>query len=166
MFQNDWNRIRAFYREHEAEIMAEERCEWGISAYEWDNGMLRMTPIEAWLWSDIRQCNAIFYPQYPVGRFFVDFANPKAKVAIECDGHQYHLDKAKDNDRDVILNDIGWTVYRVPGYVCATEDDPETGNPGPALRFVREIADCHRLSRHHRQRTEAQNDWHPVGRGA
>lgn len=35
-----------------------------------------MTPIERWLWADIRHADAVFYPQYPVGNFFVDFANP------------------------------------------------------------------------------------------
>jgi hypothetical protein len=149
-FKNDWSRIRAFYREHEAEILAEERCEWGIDAYTWDNGMLRMTPIEKWLWSDIRDCNAIFYPQYPVGRYFVDFGNPVAKVAIECDGYHYHLDKEKDRLRDEELAQMGWKVYRISGADCMTECDPETGNPGTAKAFVREIAEHHLISRHHR----------------
>jgi hypothetical protein len=161
---NDWSRIRAFYAEHHADIMAQERCEWGISAYSWDNGMLRMTPIEYWLWADIRECNAIFYPQYPVGRFFVDFANPVAKVAIECDGYHYHLDKAKDRDRDEILARMGWTVYRISGADCMTEEDPETFNPGRALRFVRDIAERHRLSRHHRIRQNSE--WVSFGMAA
>jgi hypothetical protein len=32
----------------------------------------------------------VLYPQYPVGRYFVDFGNPVHKVAIECDGARWH----------------------------------------------------------------------------
>jgi very-short-patch-repair endonuclease len=158
---NDWTRIRAFYRENDAEILKEERCDWGIDAYAWDNGMLDMTPIERWLWHDIRGCNAIFYPQYPVGRYFVDFANPKAKVAIECDGHAYHLDKEKDRLRDAELEAMGWTVYRITGSDCATEYDEETRTPSRARDFVKGIAERHRLSRHHS--AAKAGDWFHFG---
>jgi very-short-patch-repair endonuclease len=114
--------------------------------------MMEMTPIERWLWADIRQCNAIFYPQFPVAGVFVDFANPKALVAIECDGAAYHLDKEKDAARDARLGALGWTVYRITGADCAKEYDEETHTPSPGFQFVREIAERHRLSRHHRSR--------------
>lgn len=154
---NDWNAIRAFYRRNNAAILAEERCEWGIDAYSWDTGMIRMTPIEAFLWADIRECNAVFYPQYPIGRFFVDFANPGAKVVIECDGAAYHLDKEKDAERDRLLNNGGWMVYRLTGSDCVTDSDPNTGAPGRAMRMVREIVERHRISRNHISR-----DWKMV----
>jgi len=148
LMQNDWNAIREHYKRVTPRIMAEIQCEWGIDAYEWD-GVIFLTPIETWLWADIRECNAIFYPQYPVSRFFVDFANPKAKVAIECDGHAYHLDKAKDAARDRELEALGWTVYRFPGHVCRTESDEETGAVGESYRRMRQIVDRHMLSRDH-----------------
>jgi hypothetical protein len=159
---NDWSAVRRFYREVEPIILAGPACEWAIGAYDWEEcGGIRMTPIEAWLWADIREANAIFYPQYPVGNFFVDFANPVARVAIECDGYEYHLDKAKDRDRDAILESMGWVVYRITGHDCRTESDEETGAPGKAGRFVREIAEWHRLCRHHLPRGDR---WHHVGK--
>lgn len=150
LLPNNWNRIRAFYEMHGHLILRGAANEWAIDPYAWEQcGGINMTPIEAWLWADIRSCNAIFYPQYPVGRFFVDFANPVARVAIECDGYAYHLDHAKDRARDEELATLGWVVYRVPGHVCATEEDEETGEPGRAQRFVSEIVEAHRLGRHH-----------------
>lgn len=156
---NNWNALREHYARFTPEILAEARNEWAIDAYAWDDydpKIMFMTPIQAWLWSDIRDANAIFYPQYPVGRVFVDFANPKAKVAIECDGAAFHTDKAKDAARDAKLVAMGWTVYRAPGWLCKTEYDEETGTPSKAGLFVREIVGRHRLARF------GNDDWVPL----
>lgn len=86
------------------------------------------TPIEAWLWSDIRRAGLPLWPQLPVGRFFVDFGNPVKKIAVECDGAQFHKDKAKDAARDAELEAQGWTVHRIEGWQCrgeAPDLDPE-----------------------------------------
>ena len=145
---NDWRALRAHYAALTPRILAEAKNEWAVDAYIWDGkGMMQMTPIEAWLWGDIREANAIFYPQYPVGRFFVDFANPKAKVAIECDGAAYHTDKAKDAARDAALAELGWVVYRAPGWLCRKESDPESGALSEAGAFVRRIVAEHGLAR-------------------
>lgn len=163
---NDWNAIRAFYREAEPDILAAGSWEWGIDPYLWHNGMIWMTPIEEFLWHDIRAMGAVLYPQYPVGRFFVDFANPAAKVAIECDGAAYHLDKAKDARRDAELAAIGWRIYRAPGWLCLTDSDPETGKPGEAHEFIRRICEAHGISRGDRPRTRSEdsqdNIWQEV----
>lgn len=139
MWTNDWNRIRAHYARVGPRIMAKQRDEWALDPYAWDNGMIRMTPIEAWFWADIREVSAIFYPQFPVAGVFLDFANPVAKVAIECDGAAYHLDKEKDRQRDQRLQALGWTVHRISGRDCATESDYETGRLSKAGVFVRRI---------------------------
>lgn len=76
------------------------------------------TPIESAIWSDIRCAGICMWPQLPVGRFFLDFGNPVAKIAIECDGHQFHQDKAKDAARDAELAALGWEVLRIPGWRC------------------------------------------------
>lgn len=146
---NDWNALRAHYSWATPRILAEKKNEWAVDPYAWDDGkaIMFMTPIEAWLWSDIREASAIFYPQYPVGRVFVDFANPKAKVAIECDGAAFHKDKAKDAARDARLEELGWTVYRAPGWLCATEYNHEKGLPSQAGQFVRRIVLDHGLAR-------------------
>jgi len=77
------------------------------------------SPIEKTTWHALREFgHAPFYPQYPVDRFFVDFGNPALKIAIECDGRQFHLDKEKDGKRDERLHELGWKVYRIPGRDC------------------------------------------------
>src|SRR5688500_6332575 len=55
------------------------------------------SPIELITWDTIRLFGLCpLYPQYPVNKFFLDFAHPGAKVVLECDGKAYHLDKEKD----------------------------------------------------------------------
>lgn len=145
--QNDWNRVRKHYARHHAAIMAESGDEWGIDAYAWEDAGIRMTPIESWLWGDIRAANMVMYPQYPVNGVFVDFGNPRAKVAIECDGKEFHTDKAKDAARDRDLEKLGWTVYRLTGAQCREDSDPDTGAPGYAGRIIAMIAQNHRVQR-------------------
>jgi len=137
--------LRGFYRDAHAEIMEAGANAWGIHPYEidWTNVF---TPIELGLWSDIRYVGLVMYPQYPVDRFFVDFGNPVAKVAIECDGAAFHLDKAKDAERDRILAALGWTVHRISGRDCLTEENTLTGEMGAAGKFIRDICIQHKLA--------------------
>lgn len=146
MNKPDWNAIRRHYQSLEPRIMAERKDEWAVDPYAW-NGVLTLTPIEDWLWTHIREASAIFYPQYPAGRFFLDFANPKARVAIECDGAAFHQDIAKDVRRDRELAQLGWQVYRIPGWMCVRDNYPDTGKAREAARFVYRIVLRHELSR-------------------
>lgn len=77
------------------------------------------TPIEQDMWNAVR-CfgKAPMYPQYPVGNYFVDFGNPATKIAIECDGKEWHTDTNKDYLRDKVLLEMGWIVYRINGSDC------------------------------------------------
>lgn len=80
-----------------------------------------LTPIEAPIWSDIRSFGLPFWPQFPVGKYVVDFADPVRRIAIECDGAAFH-DAAKDRKRDAALEAMGWTTYRIPGRECFEEE--------------------------------------------
>jgi very-short-patch-repair endonuclease len=40
------------------------------------------------------------YPQFPVGPYFLDFADPVKKLGIEVDSRRYHEDRAKDRLRE------------------------------------------------------------------
>lgn len=144
--QNNWKDVRALYAKLTHRIMETPKNEWADDPYFWE-GVVHMTPIENWFWADIRQCDAVLYPQYPVRNFFVDFANPKAKVAIECDGYAFHKDKAKDIARDRLLIGHGWSVHRISGSDCHKDSDPETGNPGASLKFIQRIASSHGILR-------------------
>lgn len=143
-----FNGLREFYKLARKEIFDAGRNEWGIDAYE-VNWVALFTPIEKALWHDIRDCNAVFYPQYPVGRYFVDFGNPVARVAIECDGARYHQDKEKDAERQKTIEAIGWRVYRISGRDCFTEFDQSTMKSGFAREFVSGICEQHQIGRHH-----------------
>jgi hypothetical protein len=75
------------------------------------------SPIESNVWSDIRYHGAPLYPQFPTNGFFLDFANPMRKIAVECDGASYH-NYDKDMLRDRKLIDDGWLIFRVTGREC------------------------------------------------
>lgn len=82
------------------------------------------TPIEEQTWMILRSFGKCpLYPQYPVRKYFVDFGNPVVKVALECDGKQWHTDKAKDQERDTALLEAGWIVYRISGKDCMKPND-------------------------------------------
>lgn len=150
------DRAKAFYRTRAALIEAGPRDDWALDPYEWDHdGTIVLTPIERWLWHDIRLCDLVLYPQYPVGRFYVDFANPVAKVAIECDGKAFHLDVVKDERRQAEIEALGWTVYRFTGAECRqdTEEvydedhDCYVLRPSETRRRIRRIGEDHDIKR-------------------
>jgi len=86
--------------------------------YQIANWVPIFTPIEEDMWGEIRCAGRLpFWPQLPVGRFFVDFGNPILKIAIECDGKEFH-DPIKDMKRDDLLADMGWMVFRATGAMC------------------------------------------------
>lgn len=147
MIQNNWQLIKEFYAIFDRQIMAESSNEWAIDPYAWDTGILTMTPIERWLWQDIRQANMVMYPQYPVAGCFIDFANPVAKIGIECDGADFHLDKEKDQRRDAKLGKLGWTIYRITGSDCHKEFDEEKMELSPGARLMQVICERHMVSR-------------------
>jgi very-short-patch-repair endonuclease len=74
------------------------------------------SPIEDNVWADIRFLCLPLYPQYPVGKFFLDFGDPRRKIGIEVDGAQWHKDKRKDRDRQWQIERLGWKVFRIPGF--------------------------------------------------
>lgn len=146
MASNDWKAIRKHYMLYEQEIMDSKPWCYGIDPYAW-HGIVNMTHIEWMMWQDIRCEGVVMYPQYPVCGFFVDFGNPVARVAIECDGKQWH-DPVLDAKRDAILNKEGWRVYRMTGRDCnnvGSEDD-DGYTPSPAEAMLREIAKRHQVA--------------------
>lgn len=108
------NAIRALYQAHErlgSALVEVDPYSLGLYA--------AWTPIEQSLWHDIRSTDGLrMLPQYPVGPYFLDFADPSIKVGIEADGKKYH-DQARDRKRDRRLwEEFGWRVFRVSGVEC------------------------------------------------
>jgi len=51
--------------------------------------------------------------QHPIGRYRVDLAYPDARIAIECDGYQFHSGRQRfdaDRSRRNVLTAMKWTV--------------------------------------------------------
>jgi very-short-patch-repair endonuclease len=58
---------------------------------------------------------AEFPVELPSGLIHVDLAYPLLKIAIECDGYAWHMDRAsfeRDRARDAELIALGWKVLR------------------------------------------------------
>lgn len=114
----DFNMIRKHYAQWLPEKMEMYKAtgETRFDPYEMDF-ITKLTPIENSVWIDIRSEPIQMFPQLPVLNYFLDYANPFKKVAIECDGKHWH-DPIKDAIRDNRLIDEGWTIYRIPGHKC------------------------------------------------
>lgn len=138
--------LRQFYRMASPQIHIAGPAEWGIDPYEVD-WISVFTPIELALWHDIRAADLVMYPQYPIDGYFVDFANPAAKVCIECDGSQWHKNTEADAVRQRAIEAKGWAMYRITGRDCKTDSDPETGGRSAAREFIDRIAGAHPVSR-------------------
>jgi very-short-patch-repair endonuclease len=70
---------------------------------------------EAALWSDLRarRLNGYkFVRQYPIGKYFADFACRDARLVVEVDGSQ-HAQSEYDRMRDEVMASLGWSVLRV-----------------------------------------------------
>lgn len=81
--------------------------------YLWIDFCKYMSPIEYNVWCDIRSNGLKFYPQFPVLKYFIDFADPVKKIWIEVDWKDWHLDKEKDKIRQDKIENEWWRIYRV-----------------------------------------------------
>jgi len=116
--RDKYRKIRAAYA-YKQRMVDEGLSSWGRSdPYELAEWPKLFTPIEEDAWCEIRYRNLPLWPQFPVGTFFVDFGNPEKRVALECDGKQWH-DPKVDAERDAALAKMGWRVFRVTGSQCA-----------------------------------------------
>lgn len=59
----------------------------------------------------------------PVGRFSIDFALLDKKIALEIDGQQHSRPKNIESDhrKDILLESLGWKVYRIKWKGHSTE---------------------------------------------
>lgn len=116
MLQNWHSRIRQSYEMQMPEIMkAGERDRIGRIDPNWLPWHEMFSPIEADTWNMIRSLGVTLYPQVPVLGYFLDFANPYIRVALEVDGREWHQDVERDRIRDTNIGGLGWHVYRCTG---------------------------------------------------
>lgn len=131
-----FRRLRHNYSVHQLAIDAGHST-WDDEPYHLADWLAIFTPIEAAAWIDIRGAGLPLWPQLPVGPFFVDFGNPIKKVALECDGRQWH-NPTKDALRDAKLLEMGWVLYRAPGWQCnALDTEPEERTMKPIIDQIK-----------------------------
>jgi very-short-patch-repair endonuclease len=72
------------------------------------------TEAEKRLWWSLREFGTEyrFRRQHPVGRYIVDFAYPRGKIAIELDGSQHMAQQRADAARSAELSRHGYRVIR------------------------------------------------------
>jgi very-short-patch-repair endonuclease len=74
------------------------------------------SPLEAAIERELRNRSIPFEREFAISKIHVDFAFPKHKLAVECDGYRYHHDRtAQDAARDAFLQRQGWRVLRLQG---------------------------------------------------
>ena len=75
---------------------------------------LKFSPIEYQMWWSIKMYweTRYFRPEFPIGKYFADFADPIHKIVIECDGNEFHADLEKDKIRQSEIEKMGWVVLR------------------------------------------------------
>lgn len=75
---------------------------------------IKFSPLEYQAWCSIRMYRQTRYfrPEYPIGKYFADFADPVHKIVIEIDGKQFHKDVEKDRIRQTEIEGMGWYVIR------------------------------------------------------
>ena len=53
-----------------------------------------------------------FLRQRPIGDYIVDFFSKDLKLIIEIDGEIHKFQKTKDKNREIALNELGYTIIR------------------------------------------------------
>lgn len=113
-----WSEIKRLYSGIAYGIESVPANRFGVDPHFWCGTTIELSPIERMIWDEARTAGIVLYPQFPIDRFFADFANPAAKVVIECDGEEFHKDGAADRARERVMESLGWHVYRISGAAC------------------------------------------------
>lgn len=94
------------------------------------------SPIEEFLYAELVGFGIEPECQYSAGVFFIDFAYPNIKLAIEADGKPYHSSKEKiqkDLFRQKRLEEMGWKFERFDAWFLKRH--PKVAAAKIALRY-------------------------------
>jgi very-short-patch-repair endonuclease len=79
------------------------------------------SPIEQYLWDALEREGLSYLArrQFDIGPYKIDMAFPIARLAVECDGAEYHranmVQFERDQKRDKYLARKGWRTLRIEG---------------------------------------------------
>lgn len=106
-------RRKSVYRRLQSEAAARP----GSVQVQTSQGPIWMSPIEHALYEAMRHEGLTPVPQLCIQGYYVDFAFPDVGLAVEADGAAYHEGERRQRDqkRDWILRNAGWTVQRFHG---------------------------------------------------
>lgn len=93
------------------------------------------SPIESKLYDALTFNGFNVETQVPCGRYRIDLAIPRYRIAIECDGKAYHSSpnqKAHDRRKNTYLKKHGWKILRFSGRAI-------NNNVGIVVRKVQEV---------------------------
>ena len=84
---------------------------------------LHKTDIEQIMEDGLKKLNINLTPQFPIrGSYILDFANPKLKICVECDGEAWHPEgNHYDRKKNYFLTNRGWIVLRFKGEEIKTD---------------------------------------------
>lgn len=90
---------------------------WNIGRSRWNN---EHSWPEKWFISVLenelgQKENIDYLTEMPFNKYSLDFAWPDKKLCIEIDGkqHQEEIQKKRDFEKDKLLNENGWTIFRI-----------------------------------------------------
>ena len=92
-------------------------------------GQIIFSPIEEYVWNAVVKSglDKKAVRQYQIGKYKIDIAFPKKKLAVECDGQEYHKSNQdqleKDQARDKYLAKKGWMTLRLSGIMIRRNID-------------------------------------------
>lgn len=114
----DRRKVRSFYAQNMPAIKKHPK-KW-VNKYRFPF-LDKMTPIERIAFNECIFAGMIpMYPEFPVGKYFIDLANPHQKIGLELDGLEFHLDWVADAKRDAELwHEHGWKIFRCTGARCS-----------------------------------------------
>ncbi|PKV63208.1 endonuclease domain-containing protein [Pontibacter ramchanderi] len=73
------------------------------------------TKAEVRLWCEVlskSKTGYTFLRQRPVGKYIADFMCKELKLIIEVDGYSHNFKAKEDEERDMVLNELGYSVLR------------------------------------------------------
>lgn len=102
----------------------------------WAKQILDPSPAEMAIEVGLASIGKVYRAQHPVGGYFIDFAFPSYKIAVEIDddSHLRPERKVRDRERDAWLRERGWVIIRL-------KDKRAVANPLEAKALVLEAMD-------------------------
>jgi very-short-patch-repair endonuclease len=138
---SDRIKIRKAYSDFQEDLEKGVRMSPYAIGIDW---MSKFSPIEDNVWSAIRYLGLPLFPQYPVGRYFIDFADPYRKIAIEVDSIKWHRNKDADRRREWDIRKLGWKVYRIPSWMTMNSSSDyvdQNGDFAPCEEYFENTAE-------------------------